>query len=149
MATSEGNILVRRLPVKALMITGVALIYLIVTGVAGYVVYTRVRESVAASDILPEFTIKSPQKDSPNVEQVEGETWQKWKGIEPVTVLILGIDERAQEEEDFWRTDTMMVATLDPVAMQAGVLSIPRDLWVPIPGYTENRINTAHALGDA
>jgi LCP family protein required for cell wall assembly len=33
--------------------------------------------------------------------------------------------------------------------MKAGVLSIPRDLWVPIPGYTENRINTAHALGDA
>jgi LCP family protein required for cell wall assembly len=29
------------------------------------------------------------------------------------------------------------------------MLSIPRDLWVPIPGYGEGRINTAHFLGDA
>ena len=43
----------------------------------------------------------------------------------------------------------MIVGTLDPVTMEAGVLSIPRDLWVPIPGYTEGRINTAHAIGDA
>lgn len=148
MASTEENALLRRLPVTALMIAGVVLIYLIVTGVAGFVVYTRVRERVATSDILPEFTIKQPEDESPNVERVEGETLPQWTGTSRVTVLILGIDERAQEE-DFWRTDTMMVATLDPVTMQAGVLSIPRDLWVPIPGYTENRINTAHALGDA
>ena len=43
----------------------------------------------------------------------------------------------------------MILATLDPVTMRVGVLSIPRDLWVHIPGYTENRINTAHMLGDA
>jgi LCP family protein required for cell wall assembly len=43
----------------------------------------------------------------------------------------------------------MILVTLDPVTMRGGVLSIPRDLWVHIPGYTENRINTAHMLGDA
>jgi len=46
------------------------------------------------------------------------------------------------------RTDTMMVLTLDPTTLQAGVLSIPRDLWVPIPGYNQGRINTAHRLGE-
>lgn len=137
-----------RVPFSALIRLGLVLIYLVITGAAGYLVFVQVRQRVAMSDILPEFTIKQTEKDSPNVERVEGETLPVWKGTAPVTVLILGIDERAQEE-DFWRTDTMMVATLDPVTMQAGVLSIPRDLWVPIPGYTENRINTAHALGDA
>ncbi len=148
MASTQGNTFLRRLPVSALITAGLVAIYLIITIVAGYAVYVQVRKSVATSDILPEFTIKQPEGERPNGGRVEGETLPVWTGTDRVTVLILGIDERAQEE-DFWRTDTMMVATLDPVTMQAGVLSIPRDLWVPIPGYTENRINTAHAIGDA
>jgi len=57
------------------------------------------------------------------------------------------VDEREIEKGPS-RTDTMIVVTVDPAAKTAGVLSIPRDLWVPIPGYGENRINTAHLLGD-
>jgi LCP family protein required for cell wall assembly len=41
------------------------------------------------------------------------------------------------------------VLTIDPATMEAGMLSIPRDLWVPIPGYKNNRINTANAIGDS
>jgi len=64
-------------------------------------------------------------------------------------VLLLGIDERHQETGPF-RTDTMLVLTVDPVAKTAGILSIPRDLWVQIPTMdTEGKINTAHFLGDA
>jgi len=72
----------------------------------------------------------------------------EWTGKERVNILILGIDQR-EGEPGPWRTDTIMVATLDPVGLSAGVLSIPRDLWVTIPGFGENRINTAHFLGDA
>ncbi len=138
-----------RLPYSLLMRLGLLLIYVIGTGLAGYVVFNRVREQVAQSDILPDFTISKPaDQGSANVERVEGEALPVWTGTDRVTVLILGVDQRAQEE-DFWRTDTMILATLDPVTMEAGIMSIPRDLWVPIPGYTENRINTANALGDA
>lgn len=84
---------------------------------------------------------------SENVKYKFGQVLPDWMGTERITVLILGIDERAQESGP-WRTDTMMVLTLDPVSKQAGVLSIPRDLWVPIPGYNDGRINTAHFLGD-
>lgn len=125
------------------------LIYCIVTAVAAYVVFTQVRQRVAETDLLPDFTINRNEEDeSPNVERVEGESLPVWTNTDRITVLVLGIDERAQRD-DFWRTDTMILATLDPVTMKAGVLSIPRDLWVHIPGYTENRINTAHMLGDA
>jgi LCP family protein required for cell wall assembly len=66
-----------------------------------------------------------------------------------VNVLLLGIDER-QLEEGPWRTDTMILLTMDPAARTAGMLSIPRDLWVEIPGYgVHDRINTAHFRGDA
>jgi len=64
-----------------------------------------------------------------------------------VNILLLGIDQR-EDQHGPWRTDTMIVLTLDPENMTAGMLSIPRDLWVPIPGYSENRINTAHYTGD-
>jgi LCP family protein required for cell wall assembly len=43
----------------------------------------------------------------------------------------------------------MVVVTVDPESKAAGVLSIPRDLWVDIPGFAPGRINTAHFLGDA
>ncbi len=147
--TAEARTEQPKLPYKLLIRLGLLLIYLVGTAVGGYVTFTRVRDQVAASDILPDFTIDNPaHEENPNVERLEGETLPVWTGTDRVTVLILGIDERVQED-DFWRTDTIMLATLDPVTMQAGVLSVPRDLWVPIPGYTENRINTAHALGDA
>ncbi|HXF70755.1 MAG TPA: LCP family protein [Thermoflexus sp.] len=72
----------------------------------------------------------------------------EWTGKERVNILVLGIDQR-EGEPGPWRTDTIMVVTIDPVGLSAGVLSIPRDLWVTIPGFGENRINTAHFLGDA
>jgi len=63
-----------------------------------------------------------------------------------VNILLLGIDKRP--DEVYARTDTMILVTLDPNTNQAGMLSVPRDLWVSIPGYDEDRINKANFLGD-
>ena len=43
---------------------------------------------------------------------------------------------------------TIILATIDPQEMTAGMLSIPRDLWVNIPGYGYNKINQAYWLGE-
>ncbi len=147
--SSASKIILDRLPVKTLIRIGTLLIYLIITAVVALVIFTRVRESIAASDIFPNLTLTNEPAISSNVEVKEGEQLGGWPGKDRITVLILGIDERMQEDERYWRTDTMILATLDPVTMKAGMLSIPRDLWVPIPGYTEERINTAHFIGDA
>jgi LCP family protein required for cell wall assembly len=64
-----------------------------------------------------------------------------------INVLLLGIDQR-EGEKGPWRTDTMILLSLDPVSNSASMLSIPRDLWTTIPGYGESRINTAHFTGD-
>lgn len=65
-----------------------------------------------------------------------------------VTILLMGIDQRQGEEGQF-RTDTMIVLSLDPIAQTGAMLSIPRDLWVSIPGgFGEGRINTANFRGD-
>ena len=148
MASTPTNTPMNKLPYKLLINLSIVLIYVLLTVAAGFAVFVKVRQGVSVSDILPEFTIKQTVEESPNVSHVEGETLPVWTDTDRITVLILGIDERVQEE-DYWRTDTMILGTLDPVTMKAGVLSIPRDLWVHIPGYTEERINTAHFLGDA
>lgn len=71
-----------------------------------------------------------------------------WNDPRRVTVLLLGIDQRAGETGTF-PTDTMIVFSLDPVGRTGAILSIPRDLWVDFPGLGQpGRINSANILGD-
>lgn len=73
-----------------------------------------------------------------------------WDGVGRVTVLLLGLDYRDwQAGSEASRSDTMILLTLDPLAHTAGILSIPRDMWVAIPGFQHGKINTAYYLGDA
>lgn len=73
-----------------------------------------------------------------------------WDGAGRVTVLLLGLDYRDWEAQaEASRSDTMILLTLDPQTNTAGILSIPRDLWVAIPGFKHGKINTAYYLGDA
>jgi LCP family protein required for cell wall assembly len=60
----------------------------------------------------------------------------------------MGIDRRPGEPF-ISRTDTMMLMSLDPINDTASILSIPRDLYVVIPGRGRDRINTAFVYGSA
>jgi len=62
-------------------------------------------------------------------------------------ILVLGVDARPGESMAT-RTDTIILVTVDPGGPYTGMLSIPRDLYVDIPGYASNRINAAHVLGE-
>lgn len=70
-----------------------------------------------------------------------------WNGTDRVSILLLGIDQRC-EEEGPTHTDTIMVLTIDPVGLSASILSLPRDLWVEIPDVGLDRINQAHYFGE-
>ena len=63
------------------------------------------------------------------------------------TILVLGID-RSFENTAIGRSDTNILLGVHPLPGTVSVLSIPRDLWVNIPGYGENRINAAHFFGE-
>lgn len=69
-----------------------------------------------------------------------------WEGSERVNILLLGIDRRPGEAF-VSRTDSMMVISINPATDSAAILSIPRDLYVQIPGYGQDRINTALVYG--
>jgi LCP family protein required for cell wall assembly len=70
----------------------------------------------------------------------------RWDHMGRVNFLLLGVDLRPGEKGGF-NTDSIIIVTLDPATKLVGMLSLPRDLWVQIPGYGENRINTAFYLG--
>jgi LCP family protein required for cell wall assembly len=93
----------------------------------------------------PGGTLLDPVVDSRPV--LSPDAFKPWSGTERVTLLVLGIDERCNEVGPT-RTDTMMVLSLNPANMTAAMLSLPRDLWVEIPGFGVEKINQAHRLGD-
>jgi len=126
---------------------GLIVVFLIIAAAAGFFVFDQVYNFTLASETMPNFTIDENQGQSEEVSYDPGQPLPSWDGTDRVNVLVMGIDQR-EHEQGPWRTDTMLVLTIDPVTKTGGMLSIPRDLWVPIPGYEEGRINTAHYLGE-
>lgn len=143
------------------MLLGAFLVAAILTAV---LTFTAVRDFFAAWEItsLPGVPVSSggdvtPQPNAAGViedpalplQPAGGPTPQPWDGASRVTVLLMGLDYRDWEAgSGAPRTDTMILATLDPLTQTAGLLSIPRDLWVNIPGFEYGRINTAYSLGE-
>lgn len=60
------------------------------------------------------------------------------------TIMIMGVDER---EDDVGRSDTLMIASIDPKTNQASLLSVPRDTRVKIKGHGFDKVNAAYAYG--
>lgn len=62
-------------------------------------------------------------------------------------ILLLGIDQTSGSAAG--RSDAMILATVRAWEPYLGMLSIPRDLWVSIPGGEDDRINTAHYFAES
>lgn len=81
-----------------------------------------------------------------------------WDGGSRVTILLMGVDTEIRVDGDGRirpdrtgpaRSDTMILLTIDPATKTAGMMSVPRDLWVKIPGFDYAKINTAYYNGEA
>jgi polyisoprenyl-teichoic acid--peptidoglycan teichoic acid transferase len=77
---------------------------------------------------------------------VTGALLPNYERKERVNILLMGVDRRP--DEVYARSDTLILVTVDPNSKTAGMLSVPRDLWVSIPGYGEDRINKAFFNGE-
>lgn len=65
----------------------------------------------------------------------------------PMNFVLLGTDERTDDEVG--RSDSLMVAHLSGDRKHLYIVSFPRDMWVPIPGKGDGKINWAFAFGGA
>src|SRR5512135_500137 len=94
-------------------LAGFAIVSLVAAGIFFSLVRDLVRNWSTTALVMPtasSVTVTDPKTGQPVVPEVP-----TWNGVERVTVLLLGIDERHQEMGPF-RTDTMLVLTVDPVA---------------------------------
>lgn len=78
----------------------------------------------------------------------DGEVYSDFQGVDPANgdynVLLLGSDARGNEKA---RTDTIMVANYSKKTKQVKLISFMRDMYVPIPGHGDNKLNSAFAYG--
>ena len=71
-------------------------------------------------------------------------------GQNPFSILLLGVDTGALGRTEQGRSDTMMVATVNPSSNKSLLVSLPRDTYAEIVGYdTQDKINHAYAFGGA
>jgi polyisoprenyl-teichoic acid--peptidoglycan teichoic acid transferase len=99
--------------------------------------------------------VKPPEVSTSIITSVVQNVLPDWQGTERINILLLGIDKRDDEPIAGTRSDTMILASIDPVSKSATLVSLPRDMWVNIPGCTysqgcsggQQRINVAHAVG--
>lgn len=64
-----------------------------------------------------------------------------------LNILLLGTD--SQSAGDGGRSDTILIISLDARHQKLKITSLMRDLWVKIPGHSQDRINAAYAIGGA
>ncbi|MCA9969546.1 MAG: LCP family protein [Anaerolineales bacterium] len=91
-------------------------------------------------------TAPAPVIETNNKPIFSAEAFKPWSGSERLSFLLLGVDQRCDETGPT-HTDSLILATVDPVSKSAAVLSLPRDLWVDIPTFGVDRINQAYYLG--
>jgi LCP family protein required for cell wall assembly len=134
--------------------------FVIVSIITSYLTFVVIREIVfnrgtsASANPLSVRTQPTDQAKlslSSPLQDENGPTPEVWDGADRVTILAMGLDSRDWEDdgEGPARTDSMILFTIDPTTRTAGMLSLPRDLWVNIPGYGYGKINTAHFIGEA
>ncbi|TFH32604.1 MAG: LytR family transcriptional regulator [Anaerolineales bacterium] len=132
------------------------LLSLIAAGILVHLVVRDLTSSYTGVGLNPfqprsDGSIESPGNPdaTPTLIRLES-TPQPWDGASRVSVLVMGLDYRDWiAGQGAPRSDTMMLVSVDPITLQASMLSIPRDLWVEIPGFSYNRINTAYMFGEA
>ena len=139
-----------------------AVVVLVISFIIGSVLGGLAREYAQRSSVpevtsgLPDMSNASVDSGSPTTQEAVTARKVELQALPAeseasesrINILLLGSDERIDGEEPP-RTDTLLLLTLDLRRRTAGMISLPRDLWVPIPGYNlTSKINTAYAIGE-
>ncbi|MGD6894449.1 LytR family transcriptional regulator [Bacillus infantis] len=120
---------------KWLRVIGIIVLLIVVAaGVYGFSVYRSLSSAVE--------TMHEPIEREKSAKREEQITLEK---KEPFSVLMLGVDERANDKG---RSDTMIVLAVNPQKNSVKMVSIPRDTRTEIIGHgTTDKINHAYAFG--
>ena len=136
---------------RVLLILGIALLLLVFVGYAALQgMLGRIRRASATEAVSQqEETFESDENadDTLSPEDViwNGADTSVMQDKDIVNLLLIGQDRR--EGQDRQRSDSMIMVTLNKKTKQISMTSFMRDLYVQIPGYSDNRINATYAFG--
>ena len=138
----------------AMVILSIVGAFLLSKAVSGYVARTTAF-SLPGDPVISEGEPEDePSDENPNPAETQAPQADlpdpdPWDGTSRVNVLLLGLDLRDEEEfDEAPRSDTMILLSMDPLNNTAAAIAIPRDLWVPIPGFSNQKINVAYRFGE-
>lgn len=87
----------------------------------------------------------SPDTITPEEISFEGVDIDVMRDANVKNILLIGQDKRPGEGRS--RSDSMIIASINKTSGKIILSSIMRDMYVPIPGYSDNRINMAYQFG--
>lgn len=122
----------RRLMISLRVMGAMALLLILVGGALGLKTYFKSRN-----------IFKGGGTGAAALNKTVDPTLLKGEGDGRVNVLLLGKGGAGHDGPDL--TDTLLVASIDPVAKEVALLSVPRDLWVRAPSGGQSKINAVYA----
>ncbi|MBI4034402.1 LCP family protein [Candidatus Saccharibacteria bacterium] len=125
--------LTKRQIIKRLALVSLILL-LVASGFIGYRLYTTKNHVLAGGGFAPAVCNGDVPLDQLNQE-----------GDGRVNILLTGIGGPGHDGPNL--TDTILIASLDPINDRADLISLPRDLWVALPTGGYNKVNAAFAFG--
>ncbi len=131
----------QRFPIWARVVAAVLLV--LVTGGSALAWYYQANFANPVSNITGQQVVRF-NKEGNTVSQAPATNTDILSG-KRINILLLGSDTDGKNAAPLAQTD--IVVTIDPQTKYVGMLSIPRDLQVNIPGSAPNKLDAAFALG--
>ena len=143
--------------IKTILIIIIIVAAAILIGIAAYVarLYSRINKVTASApqERIPRseetFEVNTDEPDTIEEKEVEElfdvDSIDMMEADEIKNILLIGQDAREGEERQ--RSDTMIICSINTHTNKVTLASLMRDMYVPIPGYSNNRINAAYAFG--
>ena len=132
----------RRRVVRTVLITLLILLLAAVLGVAIYVMNF-------ATQLGKEFGLADSELSQEEQMAITDALAPSGDITEPFYMMLIGSDRRSWNPNDSGRSDTAIIARIDPQTYTVSLLSIPRDTRVYIPGYWTTKFNASYAYGGA
>lgn len=138
-----------RKKIKFQAIFRIVIFLLLIAVSAGFLAYRTGFEfvQIQASENYSPVYGKLPE--NLDVADDDWETFRPAKNENQLNVLILGIRGEDDLKHGGLLTDTILIASVNKISGKTALISIPRDLFIRMPGYkkTYDKVNGAYALG--
>ncbi len=135
-------------------VLGLAIAALVVYGLYVFIdfqrgIYVDVPPTpTAVVAVLPPQETALPGKPTPTMRPSPTPDFVRQLPAGRFNILVMGTDIRENSEDNYGRSDSIVMVNVDSISHTVRMMSIPRDLIVEIPEYGESKVNAAYLYGE-